>query len=108
MIEWDRIRELRDEIGVDDFDEIVVIFLQEADEVVESLGTGASPRSVPDDLHFLKGAALNLGLRQFADTCLQAEREIAAGRRIDLGAVVGGFHTSRAAFLSGLEGALKE
>src|SRR6218665_845615 len=78
MIEWARVRELRDEIGIDDFGEIVVLFLEEADEVVSRLGGNNRQRSVADDLHFLKGAALNLGFSDFAGSCPEGEGRIAA------------------------------
>ena len=36
MIDWERVRELRSEIGADDFAEVVEMFLSEADEAVTS------------------------------------------------------------------------
>ena len=37
MIDWERVRELRSEIGADDFAEVVEMFLSEADEAVTRL-----------------------------------------------------------------------
>ena len=34
MIDWGRVRDLRSEIGADDFAEVVAMFLDEADEVI--------------------------------------------------------------------------
>ena len=42
MIDWTRVKELQDEIGADDFAEVVQLFLEETDAVVERLI--ASPR----------------------------------------------------------------
>lgn len=107
MIDWTRVRELRDEIGDDDFGEVVVLFLQEADEVIARLGRNGRQRSVVEDLHFLKGAALNLGFRDLAGSCSEAERLIAADQSIDLAAIAARFLSTRTAFMNGLETALE-
>lgn len=62
-VDWDRVAELREEVGEDSFAEVLSLFLEEMDEAVDSLKAGA-----PDTgkLHFLKGAALNLGLTRLA------------------------------------------
>ena len=62
MIDWDRVRELRAEVGEDAFDEVVELFLDEVDESVESLTPGCD---VPAALHFIQGSAENLGLKEF-------------------------------------------
>ena len=73
MVDWERVRALRDEIGAEDFDEVVALFLEEADPAIAALsGEG---RAGPDALHFLKGAALNLGFAALADHCAAAERQ---------------------------------
>lgn len=63
LINWTRVQELRDEIGHDSFDEVVTVFLDESDSVI------AKPLLTPEDLHFLRGAALNLGFSELADAC---------------------------------------
>ena len=40
MIDWKRVRELRDEIGEEDFSEVVDLFLEEVEEVGEPPGIG--------------------------------------------------------------------
>ena len=79
MIDWTRVNELRDEIGADDFDEVVIMFLEEADEVIARIAPGDSTKSLEADLHFLKGAALNLGFSEFAALCQDGERRAALG-----------------------------
>ncbi len=79
MIDWNRVRELQDEIGKDEFAEVVTMFLDEADEVLARIApeNGASP--LGDDCHFLKGAALNLGFSTLASLCHSAERRAKDG-----------------------------
>jgi hypothetical protein len=69
MISWDRVNELRREVGDEDFAEVVTIFLDEVETVLARLGGAAEPDSFPEDLHFLKGSALNLGFRALAALC---------------------------------------
>lgn len=106
MIDWDRIRELRDEIGPDDFAEVAAMFLDEADEAVTRLSPDAGAKAMEADLHFLKGAALNLGFDALSALCQDGERCAAAGdTSVDLEAVRAAYHASRAAYKSGLAGA---
>ena len=79
MIDWHRVRELQDEVGVEDFAEVVELFLEEADEVIARLETGAAPDTLEAEYHALKGSALNLGFQDLAEICAQAERQAAAG-----------------------------
>lgn len=105
MIDWKRVEELRGEIGSEDFAEVANMFLEEADETVALLAGGLAHQDVEGQLHFLKGSALNLGLADLAAVCQAGERLAAAGqgKLVDLSRVVAVYHTSRAAFLSGLE-----
>ena len=34
MIDWGRVKDLRSEIGAEDFSDVVALFLEEADEVI--------------------------------------------------------------------------
>lgn len=76
LIEWERIRDLRAEIGAIDFAEVVALFLEEADDVLAHIADCHNPRTFEADLHFLKGAALNLGFTSFASICHDGERHI--------------------------------
>jgi histidine phosphotransfer protein HptB len=79
MIDWDRVNELRSEIGEDDFDEVVTLFLEEADDVIAKITVLSGAKPLEADLHSLKGAALNLGFEEFAALCQEGERRAAAG-----------------------------
>ena len=104
MIDWDRVKELRVEIGADDFAEVAAMFLEEADEAVARLVPGLSAKAIEADLHFLKGAALNLGFDALSAFCQDGERRAAAGdTNVDLAAVRDTYFASRAAFEGGVE-----
>ena len=72
MIDWARVNELREEIGAEDFIEVVDLFLEEADEVVGRFGD-LRDDEVGAAMHFLKGMALNLGFSAFAQLCQRGE-----------------------------------
>lgn len=81
MIDWTRVNELVDEIGTEDFGEVVELFLMEVDHAIGLLANGVgNPVVVEEQLHFLKGAALNLGFETMAQLCLKGEKAAAAGR----------------------------
>ena len=99
MIDWDRVKELRGEIGPDDFAEVAAMFLDEADEVIARLSSDAGAKVIEADLHFLKGAALNLGFSALSALCQDGERRAAAGDvSVDLDAVRQTYAGSKAAF----------
>jgi len=101
MIDWDRVRDLKSEIGETDFAEVVVLFLDEADEVVARLSCDRGAAALEKDLHFLKGAALNLGFAQLAGLCQHGERRAAAGLTdVDLDPVRAAYAVSRQTFLA--------
>jgi histidine phosphotransfer protein HptB len=70
QIDWQRVDDLASEIGRDAVVEVVAMFLEETDAVIARM---ANAPPTPDDFHFLKGSALNLGLTAFADLCQQGE-----------------------------------
>lgn len=77
MIDWERVAELRSEIGAEGFAEVLELFLDEVEAVVMNLGR--NPEKLGDELHFLKGSAWNLGFRAFGALCQDGERRCAAG-----------------------------
>lgn len=102
MIAWDRVNELRSEIGEDDFAEVVAMFLEEADEVIGRISKTVGAKALEADLHFLKGAALNLGFAQFAAFCQDGERRAAAGDAgVDLAQVCNSYQASKKALVAG-------
>lgn len=101
MIDWDRVKDLKAEIGEADFAEVATMFLDESDEVIARLSRDHGALALEKDLHFLKGAALNLGFAQLAGLCQDGERRAAAGvTDIDLDSVRGAYTVSRQTFLA--------
>ena len=98
MIDWLRMSELRDEIGQEGFDEVVDVFLEEAEEVLARLSQGSGPAH--EDLHFLKGSALNLGFVLVAQHCQDGERLLSAGGQPDPQAIAAAFRSAREAVLT--------
>ncbi|MGR3623186.1 Hpt domain-containing protein [Pseudophaeobacter sp.] len=103
MIDWPRVKELKDEIGPDDFAEVVELFLEEVEEVVGKLRSGDRSQ-LEQDLHFLKGSALNLGFEDFSQLCQIGERQSAEGdaQGVDLAEILDKFETSKQRFLADL------
>ncbi|MBP0483294.1 Hpt domain-containing protein [Sagittula salina] len=81
MIDWARVGELVDEIGAEDFEEVVELFLLEVDGAISALEAAAGNAVIVEEqMHFLKGAALNLGFEALAQLCLKGEKAAASGR----------------------------
>ncbi|MEM8692990.1 MAG: Hpt domain-containing protein [Pseudomonadota bacterium] len=106
MIDWDRVKLLREEVGEEDFEEVVDIFLEEVDEGVQPLRKGDGVAGLAERMHSLKGSALNLGFAEFSTLCQTAETMSANGRAtdVDLADIVGCYDQSRTVFVCGLEG----
>lgn len=104
MIHWPRVRQLRDEVGADEFDEVVQIFLDEVQEVIGHVQSDAERRELEQNLHFLKGSALSLGFDQFSKLCQDGERRAAAGQAadVDVAGLLAVFDQSIAAFQTDL------
>ncbi|TNJ45547.1 Hpt domain-containing protein [Phaeobacter sp. B1627] len=101
MINWPHVRELKQEVGEDGFEEVIELFLEEVEEVIEKLATDDRSQ-LAQDLHFLKGSALNLGFQDFSTKCLEGERLAASGKSgdVNLSGIIGCYAQSKAAFLS--------
>jgi HPt (histidine-containing phosphotransfer) domain-containing protein len=108
MIDWSRVKTLRDEIGADCFDEVVELFLGEVDEGIDRLENGVAPQDLGDELHFLKGCALNLGFVDFAALCQRGEKDCNDGRaaQVDVAAIIASYTTARQTFVTWLSGHL--
>lgn len=104
MIDWNRVAELRQEVGAENFAEVAALFLDEADEATHRLVPPDDARSLESLLHFLKGAALNLGFRDLAALCQAGERQAALGdTSVDLTQIRVVYAASKAAFAAGLD-----
>jgi len=108
MIDWDRMNSLRDDVGAEDFDEVVELFLEEVDEIVERLSTTTDKTTLGADLHSLKGCAAGLGFRAFARLCQSGEAHCAIGKddEVDVDAILQVYADSRRVFLEELPAAL--
>jgi histidine phosphotransfer protein HptB len=102
MIDWNRVDILRSEIGAEDFKEVVALFLEEVEEVIDRLKTTPDPAQYEADLHFLKGGALNLGFADLSRLCQKGESAAARGdtKSVDIAAVVALYLGSKQAFLT--------
>lgn len=101
-MEWQRLDELREEVGDEAVAEVIGLFLEETDEVIDRLRADPGQPVSESDMHFLKGAALNLGFQTFAGLCAAAERSARAGQggAVDVAAIIGSYDAARAALLT--------
>ncbi|MEO9823594.1 MAG: Hpt domain-containing protein [Paracoccaceae bacterium] len=97
MVNWDRLSELREEVGEDDLAEVVALFCEEVEEVLAVLGN-ASPSDMPNHLHFLKGSALNIGFEAVSELCQKEEQRTNenADAIVDIPALRAAYLTSKA------------
>ncbi|WP_306004858.1 Hpt domain-containing protein [Aquicoccus porphyridii] len=104
MIDWTKVDELRNDIGEEDFDEVVDLFLEEVEDAMEKLRAGLPVDKLECCLHFLKGSALNLGFSNFSELCAKGEAAAAIGNHgsIDLCEVIQTYDASKATFLKTL------
>ncbi len=105
MIDWTRVAQLREEIGAEDFSEVIEIFLEEVESAIAPLRQPCEPSQLEAVLHFLKGSALNLGFETFAELCADGESKAALGyvAEIDLHAILESYSNSKVLFLDELE-----
>lgn len=101
-MDWTRVHELREEVGADAFSEVLALFLEETDGMAQQLAAGADPSRLADDMHFMKGAALNLGFDDLASACHNAESLARRGHgvAVDVPAILACYARSRAALLA--------
>lgn len=72
MIDWNRVIELRDEVGPAEFEPVLELFVDEVEDIVMRLSKD-DPSKLERDLHFLKGSAWNLGFAEFGALCQSYE-----------------------------------
>ncbi len=102
LINWAKVAELRDDVGAEDFDEVVDLFLLEVEETLAELGK--ADRSAEHDLHFLKGSALNLGFTALSELCRIGEESAAkdADYQPECDAIRTTYDASRAEFMDNM------
>lgn len=105
MIDWSKVTELRDEIGAEDFGDVVELFLSEVEERLSQMAASPAQSMPEDDLHFLKGSALNLGFETFANLCQNGETaaKTGTGDLPDMEILLSLYKQSKEDFLAGLE-----
>ena len=79
MLDWDRISELRGEVGDAEFQVILEMFLDEVESAMMRL-SAKDPKRLEASLHFLKGCAWNLGFSAFGGLCDEEELRAASGQ----------------------------
>ena len=100
MIDWIRIDELRDEVGQDDFGDIVGVFFEEVQEALENLRRSDTVVTLLGQLHFLQGSALNLGFSNFAAICRNEENSLQkdSSHTVEIDKICGAFSSSKQQF----------
>jgi len=100
VLDWNRINELRDEVGDDEFQLILELFLDEVEGVIMRLSPLDALR-LETDLHFLKGCAWSLGFAVFGCLCDAGERQAAEGHpeEVDVEALLACYSESKQALM---------
>ena len=107
MIDWGRVRDLRNDMGAEDFDEVAGLFTAEVEETLAALDPAAPAGDLARQLHALKGSALNLGFADLARLCAAAEMQARAGQAaaVPVPEIRAIYRASKTAFLAGEAGA---
>ena len=97
MICWNRVQELKEEVGEDDFTEIVSLFLEETEAALGQLKAATDAEDIAALLHSLKGSALNLGFEEMSRLCNDGTGASAGGPgwRDELARIVKVFEDSK-------------
>ena len=104
MIEWKRVSELREEVGEENFDEVIDLFLFEVEDELGRLRNCRDSAALAARLHFLKGSALNIGFTAFSALCQAGETAAGNGAEadVDIEGVLTCYDQSKQAFVRGL------
>lgn len=102
MIDWSHVQQLCQEVGPEDFEEVVDLFFEEVAEVIAKLESLTGRSSLAQDMHFLKGSALSLGFTQMSQLCHSGEKAAANGnaQSVDLGAIIQCYADSKQEFMA--------
>ena len=101
MIDWTQVTALRDQIGADEMDAVINLFIEEVEEVTERLRRSPQAADLEHDLHFLKSCALNLGFAAFSALCQEGEKMARQGRadQVNIAQMLHSYDTSKTCFL---------
>lgn len=88
VVDWDRLNELRADIGEEDFADVAILFVAELHETLERLTPEGATAA---DFHFLRGSAANLGFEALLRACSTAEEACNAGTLPDVDGVRAAF-----------------
>ncbi|WP_224816543.1 Hpt domain-containing protein [Hasllibacter sp. MH4015] len=83
-IDWDRLNELRSDIGEEDFADVAILFVAELQESLDGLDPATANVA---DFHFVRGSAANLGFTALVEACASAETACQTGAAPDVEAV---------------------
>lgn len=105
MIDWNRVRELQDEIGADDFGEIVEVFMEEVESAIGQLPDADKGSELEALMHLIKGCAWNLGFRALGKLCADGEAAAASGEgsSVDIPEITSAFEAAKSVFSEGLD-----
>ncbi|WP_424972193.1 Hpt domain-containing protein [Dinoroseobacter sp. S76] len=105
MIDWNRVRELQDEIGADDFGEIVEVFMEEVETAIGQLPDADKGADLEALMHLIKGCAWNLGFRALGKLCADGEAAAAAGdgASVNITEITAAFEAAKSVFSEGLD-----
>jgi hypothetical protein len=98
VIDWNRVHDLREEVGSEVFPEVILMFFEEADEVIARLGAGTDGNDLVADLHLLRGSAANLGFDALARLCAAAEAGAGGDASVMIESILRCYRLSREAF----------
>ena len=96
MLDWDRIAELREDVGEENFAEVLVLFVEEVAAALDALGVN-DQAALAATLHSLKGSAMNIGLSRVGALCLEGEASLRADplASLDIAEIRSAFDASR-------------
>lgn len=102
MIDWSHVQKLCNEVGAEDFDEVVELFFEEVADVIARLEILTDRSNLAEDLHFLKGSVLSFGFSETSQLCHVGEETAAKGdaASVDLAAIIQSYSVSKREFLA--------
>lgn len=103
MIDWDRVRQLYDEIGADEFGPLIELFMDEIEATSMRLDLSDADM-LRRGMHAMLGNALNMGFDDLARMCGDGERLALTGtpQSVDLDAVLHCYARSKQLFMRDL------